>query len=384
MLGTGLKSEVRGLIRNAIDFLNNTFPGFVVAVDIPTGLSSDTGYPLGDAVKADLTITFGLPKIGQIVYPGADYVGILEIVDIGIPPRILADFSLNHLVTNEDVKHILRPRQKAIHKGQAGHVLVLAGSPGKTGAATLTCLGALRAGTGLVTLGIPKSLNPILEVKLTEAMTLPLPETKDATFSPKSWEAIESSGLRYNVICLGPGMSTHSAVETLVKKVITADQTPLVIDADGLNILANNLDILRQKKGEVVITPHPGEMSRLTKVPTETVLKSKLDLTRELAQTYQLIVVLKMAHTLIATPDGEIFINSTGNPAMASGGMGDILTGIIGGFIAQGYSAKEASILGVFLHGLAADLWLKNHSEAGLLASEVADYLPLARRHQDR
>jgi len=379
MLGTGLKSEVRGLIRNAIDFLNNTFPGFVVAVDIPTGLSSDTGYPLGDAVKADLTITFGLPKIGQIVYPGADYVGILEIVDIGIPPRILADFSLNHLVTNEDVKHILRPRQKAIHKGQAGHVLVLAGSPGKTGAATLTCLGALRAGTGLVTLGIPKSLNPILEVKLTEAMTLPLPETKDATFSPKSWEAIESSGLRYNVICLGPGMSTHSAVETLVKKVITADQTPLVIDADGLNILANNLDILRQKKGEVVITPHPGEMSRLTKVPTETVLKSKLDLTRELAQTYQLIVVLKMAHTLIATPDGEIFINSTGNPAMASGGMGDILTGIIGGFIAQGYSAKEASILGVFLHGLAADLWLKNHSEAGLLASEVADYLPLAR-----
>jgi len=184
-------------------------------------------------------------------------------------------------------------------------------------------------------------------------MTLPLPETKDATFSPKSWEAIDSFGLRYNVICLGPGISTHPAVETLVKKVITEAQTPLVIDADGLNVLANDLEILRQKKTEIVITPHPGEMCRLAKVSTETVLRSKLDLTRDLAQTYQLIVVLKMAHTLIATPEGEIFINSTGNPAMASGGMGDILTGIIGGFIAQGYSVKEASILGVFLHGLA-------------------------------
>ena len=385
MLGTGLKSEVRGLMRDAIDFLNNIFPGFVVAVDIPTGLSSDTGYPLGEAVKADLTVTFGLPKIGQIVYPGVDYVGILEIVDIGIPHQILSNFSLNHhLVTDEEVKHILRPRQKAIHKGQAGHVLVLAGSSGKTGAATLTCLGALRIGAGLVTLGIPKSLNPILEVKLTEAMTLPLPETKDATLSQKAWEVIGSSGLRYNVICLGPGISTHPAVETLVRKIITEAQTPLVIDADGLNVLANDLEILRQKKAEIVLTPHPGEMSRLVKVPTETVLKSKLELTREIAERYQITVVLKMAHTLIATPQGEIFINSTGNPAMASGGMGDVLTGVIGGFIAQGYSPKEASILGVFLHGLAADFWLKSHSQAGLLASEVADYLPLARREIEK
>lgn len=380
MLGTGLKTEVKGLMRSAVEFLNHTFPGLIVAVDMPTGLSSDTGYPLGDAVRADLTVTFGLPKVGQVLFPGANYIGALEIVDIGIPPQVIADFSLkHHLVTTEDIKDILPKRPQDIHKGQAGHVLVLAGSPGKTGAATLTCLGALRSGAGLVTLGIPRSLNPILEVKLTEAMTLPLPETAFHTLSPEAWKVIKTSGLRYKVICLGPGLGTQEEVKELVEMVIKEAETPLVIDADGLNVLAGNLDILKQKKAEIILTPHPGEMARLTGLTTQEVLKNKLEIARQVAKEYEVLVVLKLARTLVATPEGEIFINSTGNPAMATGGMGDVLTGIIGGLLAQGVSAKRAAILGVFLHGLAADLWVKDHGEVGLMAKEVANYLPLAR-----
>jgi NAD(P)H-hydrate epimerase len=271
-----------------------------------------------------------------------------------------------------------------MHKGEAGHVLVLAGSPGKTGAATLTCLGALRSGAGLVTLGIPQSLNPSLEIKLTEAMTLALPETQAATLSERAWEVVKSSNLKYNVICLGPGLSTHPEIIELVKKVVMEAQTPVVIDADGLNALANHLDILKHKKAQIVITPHPGEMARLIGISKETILKSKLDLVKNLAQSYQITVVLKMARTLIASAEGEVFINSTGNSAMATGGMGDVLTGIIGSFIGQGYPIKEASILGVFLHGLAADLWAAEYTKAGLLASEVADYLPLARREIEK
>jgi NAD(P)H-hydrate epimerase len=385
ILGTGLETEVMGLIRSAVDFINNKFCGFIVAVDIPTGLSSETGYPLGDAVRAHLTITLGLAKIGQVVYPGANYVGTLEIVDIGIPPQVIANVSLNyHLITAEDIKDTLCPRRQPMHKGEAGHVLVLAGSPGKTGAATLTCLGALRSGAGLVTLGIPQSLNPSLEIKLTEAMTLALPETQAATLSERAWEVVKSSNLKYNVICLGPGLSTHPEIIELVKKVVMEAQTPVVIDADGLNALANHLDILKHKKAQIVITPHPGEMARLIGISKETILKSKLDLVKNLAQSYQITVVLKMARTLIASAEGEVFINSTGNSAMATGGMGDVLTGIIGSFIGQGYPIKEASILGVFLHGLAADLWAAEYTKAGLLASEVADYLPLARREIEK
>ncbi len=380
MLGTGLNSEIRGLIKEAVSFLNETFPGLIVSIDIPTGLSSDTGQPLGDAVRADLTVTFGLPKVGQIIYPGAHYVGNLEIVDIGIPPQVIATFDLrHHLVTTDDIRDILPPRPVDMHKGKAGHVLVLAGSPGKTGAATLACLGALRVGAGLVTLGIAKSLNPILEVKLTEAMTLPLPETEKQTLTKEAWDEVKASGVRYKVICLGPGLSTHPAVKELVKRVILEAETPLVIDADGLNVLAGDLDVLKEKKNDIILTPHPGEMARLVGLSVPEVLKEKLTVAKRLATEYGVIVVLKMARTIVATPEGEIFINSTGNPAMASGGVGDVLTGVIGGILAQGRPAKEAAVLGVFLHGLAGDLWVEKRGRTGLLAQELADYLPKAR-----
>ncbi len=379
LLGTGLKNELRGLIKEAVSFINETFPGFVVAVDMPTGLGSETGYPLGDAVRADLTVTFGLPKIGQIIYPGAHYVGALEIIDIGIPPQVVATFNLkHHLVTSDDIRDILPPRPVDMHKGKAGHVLVIAGSPGKTGAATLACLGALRIGAGLVTLGVAKSLNPILEVKLTEAMTLPLPESEGMFLAPEAWDEIKTSGLRYKVVCFGPGLGTAPSIRKLLERIIIEAETPLVIDADGLNVLAQDLNILKERKVDIILTPHPGEMARLIKASVPEVLRNKIEVSKELATEYGVIVVLKMARTLIATPDGEIFINSTGNPAMASGGVGDVLTGVIGGLLAQGESAKEAAILGVFLHGLAGDLWVEKNGGIGLLAQELANYLPKA------
>ena len=379
IFGTGLSSDVRGLEGKVISFLNDVYNGFIASIDIPSGLSSDTGEPLGIAVEADLTITFGLEKVGQAVYPGVGYVGNLEIVDIGIPSKAIDSISLNHhLITDEEIRAVLRPRPGDLHKGRAGHVLVLAGSPGKTGAATLTCLGALRSGSGLVTLGIPTSLNPILEVKLTEAMTLPLPETPVKTLGIGAWEGVKKSGINYKVICLGPGLGTHPETKEMVKKVIIEADVPLVIDADGINALVGNLDILKEKKSQVVLTPHPGEAARLFGIDTKGVLEEKIDLARRVSREYEIIFILKMARTIIALPDGNIFINSTGNPAMATGGMGDVLTGIIGGFIGQGYGAKEASILAVFLHGLAGDLWVKEHGEIGMTATDLANYLPLA------
>jgi NAD(P)H-hydrate epimerase len=236
----------------------------------------------------------------------------------------------------------------------------------------------------LVTLGIARSLNPILEVKLTEAMTLPLPETKEQTLTKEAWDEVKSSGIRYKVICLGPGLSTHPAVKELVKRVIIEAETPLVIDADGLNVLAQDLEVLKEKKNDIILTPHPGEMARLVGLSVPEVLKDKLAISKKLATEYGVIVVLKMARTIVATPEGEIFINSTGNPAMASGGVGDVLTGVIGGLLAQGRPAKEATILGVFLHGLAGDLWVEERGRTGLLAQELADYLPKAREVVER
>ncbi len=381
IFGTGLNSEVRGLEAKVISFLNNIYAGFIASVDIPSGLSSDTGEALGVAVEADLTITFGLEKVGQAVYPGVGYVGNLEIVDISIPAQAIDSVPLNHhLITNEDIKGLLRPRSGDLHKGQAGHVMVLAGSPGKTGAASLTCLGALRSGSGLVTLGVPTSLNPILEAKLTEAMTLPLPETSVQTLGIGAWEGVKKSGINYKVICLGPGLTTYPETKEMVKKIVAEANVPLVIDADGINALAGDLDILKLKKKKfpIILTPHPGEAARLLGISNKDLLKEKISVARRIAKDYKIIFILKMARTIIALPDGNIFINSTGNPAMATGGMGDVLTGIIGSFIAQGYEPKEASLLAVFFHGLAGDLWVREHGEIGMTATDLANYLPLA------
>jgi len=375
LLGTGLNSPVTGLLAALIQGVNHLRTP-VLAVDIPTGLSADTGEVLGVALKAEVTATYGWPKLGQVLPPGRDYVGRLWQVDISIPPDLARAAPLE-LAEARDLRALLAPRPFASHKGNFGHLLVLAGSEGKTGAAAMACEAALRAGAGLVTLGIPASLNDILEVKLTEAMTLPLPEAAVA-------RALGQTALRpirqflgdKSTLAVGPGLGTHPETRDLVCRLVRDLPQPMVIDADGVSHLAADSGCLKGAAGPRILTPHPGEMARLLGLTTAKVQARRLDLARETAARWGVILVLKGAQTVVAAPDGRACLNSTGNPALASGGTGDVLTGLIGGFLAQGLNPWDAARLGVYLHGLAADFFVSRYGPRGMIAGDLLTVLP--------
>jgi hydroxyethylthiazole kinase-like uncharacterized protein yjeF len=378
ILGTGLHSPVTGLIKEVIAFINRQ-TGPVMAVDIPSGIDATGGKVLGDAVHASLTTTFGLAKIGQIIEPGASYVGRLEVIDISIPRNLIEQAGITTYLLDplELDRHLLVPRMAQTHKGDYGHLFVLAGSSGKTGAAAMLCHAALRVGAGLVTLGIPASLNSILEAKLTEAMTEPLPD--DAAMGCLAADAlgrIKQLLAGKTTFALGPGLSTQSAVQKLVAGIIPEVNIPLIIDADGITALASASEVLKKCNSTVILTPHPGEMARLTGLTTEKVQEDRIGVAKHFASAYGCIVVLKGSKTVIATPEQEIFINPTGNPGMASGGTGDVLTGMIGGLIAQGLVPLEAVKWGVFLHGLAGDRAARAVGEVPLIASDIISQIP--------
>ncbi len=373
IFGTGLSTPVEGIPSEAIKLINAS-GAKVVSIDLPSGVDASTGRILGSAVKADLTVTFALPKVGHLLFPGADYTGRLEVVDISIPRDVIEKSVVKQvLLTEKCIANIIKERSQDVHKGQFGHLFVLSGSVGKTGAAALCCTGALRVGTGLVTLGIPESLNGYMEVKLTEAMTEPLEETVERTFSIRAFERIKALLEKKTAIALGPGISTNYETVELVHRIVKEISLPMVIDADGINALSLNREALRGHKGEIILTPHPGEFSRLSGIPIQEIKERRIDLVREFSEKYRVYLVLKGARTLIGTPDGDVIINPTGNPGMATGGMGDVLTGMIGGFLAQGYQPVEACQLGVFIHGMAADIIMAECGRVGYTASEVAD-----------
>ncbi len=373
IFGTGLNTPVEGIPSEAIQLINAS-GARVVSIDLPSGVDASTGRILGHAVKADLTVTFALPKVGHLLFPGADHTGRLEIVDISIPRDVIEKSVIKQtLITEKCIANIIKERSQDVHKGHFGHLFVLSGSVGKTGAAALCCTGALRVGTGLVTLGIPESLNGYMEVKLTEAMTEPLEETVERTLSIRAFEKIKALLERKTAIALGPGISTNYETVELVHRIVKEISLPMVIDADGINALSLNRDILMGHKGEIILTPHPGEFSRLSDISIQEIKERRIDLVREFSERYRVYLVLKGARTLIGTPDGDVIINPTGNPGMATGGMGDVLTGMIGGFLAQGYQPVEACQLGVFLHGMAADMIMAEKGRVGYTASEVAD-----------
>lgn len=375
LFGTGLDREIEGFYRDVIDFINSqSVPR--IAVDIPSGLNADTGFPLGISVKADITVTFAVPKIGIAIYPGIEYAGKVYVADITTPKLLEKDIT-SELITYDTVRGIIKPRHKDTHKGTYGHLFILAGSPGKTGAATLAAQGALRTGTGLVTVGIPRGLNPIMAQKLTEAMTEPLPETDNGTFGKESIEmALRVISSRKTALAVGPGISTTQDTAEFLYEILKNSPIPIVADADGITIIAQNLKILKELKAPIVLTPHPGEMSRLIGKTGEDVQKNRIGVARDFSSMYNVYTVLKGARTVISTPDGRVFINPTGNPGMASGGMGDVLTGIIGGFLAQGYSPADACVLGVFSHGLSGDFVAHKMGEVGIIAGDVANCLP--------
>ncbi|PIU53395.1 MAG: bifunctional ADP-dependent NAD(P)H-hydrate dehydratase/NAD(P)H-hydrate epimerase [Deltaproteobacteria bacterium CG07_land_8_20_14_0_80_60_11] len=375
LLGTGLNSPVKGLMAALIERINHLRPQ-VLAVDIPTGLSADTGEVLGVALKAQVTVTYGWPKLGQVLPPGRDYVGRLWQVDIGIPPNFAQEAPVS-LAEAREMRALLPPRPFGSHKGTFGHLLVLAGAIGKTGAAALAAEAALRAGAGLVTLGVPASLNDILEAKLTEAMTLPLPEAAGArALGVAALKPIVEFLDEKFTVALGPGIGTHPETRELVGRLGRDLACPMVIDADGINNLAGVTAGLKNAAGPRILTPHPGEMARLVGLSTPAVQARRLDLARETAARLGVTLVLKGAQTVVAAPDGRASLNSTGNPALASGGAGDVLTGLIGGFLAQGLAPWDAARLGVYLHGLAADFFVSRHGPRGMIAGDLLAVWP--------
>jgi ADP-dependent NAD(P)H-hydrate dehydratase / NAD(P)H-hydrate epimerase len=377
LLGTGLEKKVRGVFRDLI-LLMNELPIPKIAIDIPSGLSSDTGQPLGVCTQADLTVTFGLPKVGQVLFPGCRFVGRLFVVDLGIPAAFYpVPEERVELLEAATQTSFLPPRDPEGHKGSYGHALVLAGSKGKTGAAAMTCLGALRAGAGLVTLGIPESLNAILEIKLTEAMTEPLPEEEPGFLGPSALSKIISLCQGKKALAVGPGLSSSPGTQALVQALLKQiKDIPVVIDADGLNALADAPDGLKKLTGRAILTPHPGEMSRLTGQPVNEIQAERIRIARDFSRKYGIVVVLKGARTVIADPDGPIYLNPVAHSVLASGGTGDVLTGLILGFLAQGLSLIKAACLGVFLHGQAGAWLAHERGGQGILASELLDKIP--------
>jgi len=377
IFGTGLKSEVQGIFKTVIEWINNSGKP-VFAVDIPSGLDSDTGQPNGICVKAHTTATFAYPKIGHFLFPGAAFTGNLEIVDIGIPPYIADSISPSqHILTADSIKKHIQYRSPDAHKGTTGHLLVISGSSGKTGAAVLTAMSAMRSGAGLVTLGVPASLNSIFESQVVEAMTYPLPDDKKGTLTESSFNNIKDLLDGKKCIAIGPGLDVTDGTKKLVRKIICECKIPLVIDADGLNCIEGNANVLKNKASSVILTPHPGEMARLTGVSSTSIQKDRITSARDLAQKFDIHVVLKGAKTVIAHPNGNVYINNTGNPGMASGGMGDVLTGIIGSFVTQGYTPEAATHMGVYIHGAAADTLAQKYGPVGFLASDIIDALPV-------
>lgn len=371
IFGTGLSRKVRGIAARTIEFINSLqIP--VVSIDIPSGLDADTGRPLGTAVRADQTITLGLPKLGLVLYPGTSYAGKVNLVDIGIPQRLLSDSSIKaNLLMEDEIAPLLPAHPPDAHKGTCGRVFVLAGSVGMTGAAALVSESALRIGVGLVTLGIPEGLNEIMEAKLTEVMTRPLPETWCGSLSLSGYDKIIEMMISADVLSIGPGLGQDDETSRLVHRIVKKARIPLVIDADGINAISLNPEVLKSSKTNIVLTPHPGEAARLLGISAGQIQDDRIRAARQIACDFRVICVLKGARTVISDEQGEVFINPTGNVGMASGGMGDVLTGMIAGLISQRLSCLEAVKLGVYLHGLAADLMIEEKDPACLIASDV-------------
>lgn len=379
IFGTGLNAEVKGHYKEIIGFIN-TLQRPVFAVDIPSGLNADTGQPFGICIRATATATFGYAKIGHLIHPGVAYCGPVDVIDIGIPPAVADTIKTKQtMITGRHVQTLLPKRVADSHKGHTGHVLVVAASPGKTGAAAMTATAALRIGAGLVTLGVPKMLNVVLEGQVTEAMTLPLPDDGQGVLTSDAYDTIAQAAEGKRCIAIGPGMGTSESTRELVHRIVKGCQLPMVIDADGLNNLAGHLSLLKERKAPTVLTPHPGEMARLTGMAVADIQKDRVAAVRALARQCEVVIILKGARTLVCDPAGQVWINTTGNPGMATGGMGDVLTGTVAGLLAQGCSTADAAIAAVFLHGLAADI-LAAATPRGYLATEVMDTLPIAIR----
>ena len=379
LLGTGLSSSLREPYAMAIEMMNAS-PAYTVAMDIPSGIDSETGAILGTAVHADLTVTFGCHKIGLYIGNAIDQVGHIEIVDIGIPKTFVEDIKpQTQLLTAQYIRSLVPSRRASSHKGTFGHAGIVAGSPGKAGAPALAALGALRTGTGLVTVATPQTVAPIVEAKLLEIMTLALPETPDHLLGKEAGPALLKFCQDKSALGFGPGLGISPSTTELLLNLLPQLAAPCVFDADALNNLASHLNVFSGMKQTPVLTPHPGEMARLmAHTSSKTINDDRIGIAKTFALQHGVILVLKGANTIIANPQGQIAVCPTGNPGMASAGMGDVLTGMITGLLAQGLNPWDAARTGVYVHGLAGDLAAKTMGEPSLIASDLIAAIPHA------
>ncbi len=371
LFGTGLKTPLTGLFETVVDDINaSDLP--VVAVDIPSGMSADTPEVIGPHIDATVTVTLGAPKLPLVLPPGESHCGDVVIADIGIPEAAVeaVEGPYLELLTRDVVRPLVESRPADSHKGDYGHVLVIAGSKGKTGAAHLSAMGALKSGAGLVTVASPASCQPLVAVMAPEYMTDGLSEGPEGGVA---FEALDYVLRRQvDVIAAGPGLGTSPSTVRFVRGLLERAGVPLVLDADALNAFDDAPELLVGSEGrDVIITPHPGELARLVGVTTADVQANRIEVAQGFAEAHQLYVVLKGHRSLIATPEGRVFVNPTGNPGMATGGMGDLLTGMIAAWLAQLLDAEAACKLAVYLHGLAGDLAEAAEGEVALLPSDV-------------
>ncbi len=375
IFGTGLNTPIRGTLETIVADINEMgIP--IVSIDLPSGMSADSHQLIGDCVQASLTVTLGAPKLALVLPPAATRAGELIIADIGIPPEVIeeVDGSRIEIITPEPLREHVRPRAADAHKGDFGHVQVVAGSRGKSGAAHLAAMAALRSGTGLVTVATPRSVQPIVAGLAPEYMSEPLEETAEGRIDPIAVEHVLAN--QRDVIAVGPGIGQDAGTREFMWTLLERAGVPLVIDADGLNAFDQEPGRLVAREGQtVIITPHPGELGRLLGISAADVQANRLEMAVTFATTHRLYVVLKGNRTIVATPDGAAYINLTGNAGMATGGTGDVLTGVIAGWLAQVMDADLACRLGVYLHGLAGDLAQADVGEIAMTAVDVLEHL---------
>jgi len=375
LVGTGLRESLSGLLQTVVEDLNASATP-VLSIDLPSGLSADSPEPIGPVVDAAVTVTLAAPKLALVLPPGETIAGSLIVADIGVPASVIAavEGPWVELLTRPAMRGLVQPRAQDSHKGDYGHVLVVAGSPGKTGAAVLAGIGALRSGAGRVTIATPAGCVPIVSALGAEFMTLALPEDEDGGVAPEAIDTI----LAFNadVMAVGPGLGRTKGAAALVRALFDQCAVPLVMDADAIVAFAGDAGALVAREGaEVILTPHPGEFASLLCLAIEHVQSGRLALAREFASSHRVHLILKGHRTIVATPEGRAFINSTGNAGMATAGAGDVLTGAVAAWAAQLLDIEGACKLAVYLHGLAGDLAEADEGEVGMIAGDIADRL---------
>jgi len=374
ILGTGITRDVGGMYRDVVELINRSRKP-VFSVDIPSGVNGDTGQVMGVAVRADYTVTFGLPKLGNLLYPGYELCGELYVSHISFSPAMYEADALKIEINHPPA---LPPRDRTGHKGDFGQALFIAGAASYFGAPYFAALSFLKAGGGYSRLAAPESITPFIANKGSEIVFVPQEQTDAGSIAPQNKQALLALSERMDVVVLGPGLSLHEETQQLARELATELDRPLLIDGDGITALCQDLQIVKHRTAETILTPHLGEMSRITGLSVREIDADRIGVLQRTAGELNAIVVLKGAHSLIGYPDGRVFINLSGNPGMATAGSGDVLTGTVAAMFGLGLSLPDAVRKGVFIHGLAGDLAAGDKGEDGITAQDVLDYLPFA------